>query len=192
MPPWYVDSMPSKRQIIEFSEAQADVRRVYRAGFPGPLISAVIWSAANAVFLWGSATAGMLVLFVGGMLIFPLTTVVLRVMGGAASLPKGHPSVALAMQSAFTVPFGLLVAIVLGMYEPALFFPATLIIVGAHYLVFVSLYGMRIFAVLAAVLIALGTVVLFLLPSLGSISGWLGAAVFAVFSVLLFRRSSTS
>ncbi|SMG48266.1 DUF7010 family protein [Agreia pratensis] len=174
---------------MDISEAQADVRRVYRAGFPGPAVSAVVWAVANAVFVWGSATAGMVVLFVGGMLIFPLTTLVLKVMGGTASLPKGHPSTSLAMQSAFTVPFGLLVALVLGAYEPALFFPASLIIVGAHYLVFVSLYGMRLFAVLAAVLIVVGTLVLFLLPSLGSISGWLGAAVFAIFAVVLFRAA---
>jgi hypothetical protein len=174
---------------MDISEAQADVRRVYRAGFPGPAVSAVVWAVANAVFVWGSATTGMVVLFVGGMLIFPLTTLVLKVMGGPASLPKGHPSTSLAMQSAFTVPFGLLVALVLGAYEPALFFPASLIIVGAHYLVFVSLYGMRLFAVLAGVLIALGTLVLFLLPSLGSISGWLSAAVFAIFAVILFRAA---
>jgi hypothetical protein len=36
------------------------------------------------------------------------------------------------MQSVFTVPIGLLVAIALGSYEPSLFFAASLIIVGAH------------------------------------------------------------
>ncbi|PPF62202.1 hypothetical protein C5E11_11670 [Clavibacter michiganensis] len=172
---------------MNVSQAQADVRRVYRAGFPGPLISAVIWAVANAVFIWVSPSAAMVVLFVGGMLIFPLTTLVLKLMGGPATLPKGHPSVALAMQSAFTVPFGLLVAIVLGAYEPALFFAASLIIVGAHYLVFISLYGLRVFGVLAGVLIVLGTVVLFLAPGLGSITGWLGAAVLAFFGAVLFR-----
>ena len=75
----------------------------------------------------------------------------------------------------------------LGKYEPLLFFPASLIIVGAHYLVFISLYGMRLFAVLAGVLVALGAITLFLLPNLGAVSGWIGAGIFLVFAVLLFR-----
>ncbi|TFD50788.1 hypothetical protein E3T55_08290 [Cryobacterium frigoriphilum] len=172
---------------MDVSQAQADVRRIYRSGFTGPLVSAVVWAAASAVFTWGSVAAGMFALFFGGMLIFPVSTLVLTLLGGPTSLPKGHPSAALAMQSAFTVPLGLLVAVALGSYEPVLFFPAALIIVGAHYLVFISLYGMRMFAVLAGVLIALGVVGLFFVPELGAVSGWLGAAVFLVFAGLLFR-----
>lgn len=73
-----------------------------------------------------------------------------------------------------------------------LFFPAALIIVGAHYLVFISLYGMRMFAVLAGVLIALGALGLFVVPELGGMSGWLGAAVFLVFALVLFRVEARS
>ena len=129
----------------------------------------------------------MAALFFGGMLIFPLSTLLMKTLGGPTALPKGHPSAALAMQCAFTVPLGLLIAIALGSYEPAFFFPATLIIVGAHYFVFISLYGMRLFAVLAGALILLGVSVLFVAPELGGISGWLGTAVFLLFAVLLFR-----
>ncbi|MFB9308295.1 DUF7010 family protein [Agromyces hippuratus] len=175
------------RTDVDVLQAQADVRRIYRGGFSGPLVSAIIWAVAAAVFFWVSPAAGMAVLFFGGMLIFPLAALVLKFMGGPVALPKGHPSAALAMQSAFTVPLGLLVAIVLGKYEPLLFFPASLIIVGAHYLVFISLYGMRLFAVLAGVLVALGAITLFLLPNLGAVSGWIGAGIFLVFAVLLFR-----
>jgi hypothetical protein len=173
--------------VMEISQAQADVRRIYRAGFTGPLVSAVVWAAASAVFTWGSATAGMAVLFFGGMLIFPLSALLLRMLGGPSALPKGHPSASLAMQCAFTVPLGLLVAIALGSYEPDLFFPGALVIVGAHYLVFVSLYGMRAFAVLAGALILLGLSAIFVVPELGATSGWLGAAVFLLFAVLLRR-----
>lgn len=172
---------------MEVSQAQSDVRRIYRAGFPGPLVSAIVWAAASAVFTWGSVAAGMAALFFGGMLIFPLSTLLMKLLGGPTALPKGHPSAALALQCAFTVPLGLLPAIVLGSYEPTLFFPAALIVVGAHYLVFISLYGMRIFAVLAGTLILLGVSALFFVPEVGGISGWLGTAVFLLFAVLLFR-----
>ena len=43
--------------------------------------------------------------------------------------------------------------IALGTLAPSLFFPASLIIVGAHYLTFISLYGMRLYGVLAGVLV---------------------------------------
>ena len=46
---------------------------------------------------------------------------------------------------------------------------------------------MRLFAVLAGVLILLGVTALFVAPELGGISGWLGAAVFLLFVVLLCR-----
>lgn len=150
---------------MDVRRAQADVREVYRGGFAGPPVSAIIWFAAAAVYQWGASGVAMAVLFFGGMLIFPLSSLVLKVMGGPAALPKGHPSISLAMQSAFTVPVGLLVAVALGSLEPTLFFPASLIIVGAHYLTFISLYGMRLFGALAGVLVAIGAVALFWLPA---------------------------
>ena len=143
-------------RIMDVKDAQRGVSRVYRSGFSGPLISALIWATAAAVYQRGSIAAAMAVLFIGGMLIFPLSSLVLKGMGGPAVLPKGHPSNSLAMQSAFTVPLGLLVAIALGTVAPSLFFPASLIIVGAHYLTFISLYGMRLYGVLTGALVAVG------------------------------------
>lgn len=171
---------------MDVEAAQRDVRRVYRGGFSGPLVSALIWAAASAVYQWGSAAAAMAVLFIGGMLIFPLSSLVLMAMKGPAFLPKGHPSIALAMQSAFTVPLGLLVAIALGTLAPSLFLPASLIIVGAHYLTFISLYGMRLYGVLAGVLVAVGAAAIFVVPELRGASGWIGAAVLLVSAIPLF------
>lgn len=173
---------------MQIEQAQADVRRIYRGGFSGPLVSSLVWFVAAAIYQWGSAGAAMTALFVGGMLIFPLSTLVLKLMGGPTALPKGHPSASLAMQSAFTVPLGLLVAIALGQYESSLFFPAALIVVGAHYLVFISLYGLREFGALAAILVAVGVVSLFWLPNFGGASAWVGAFVLLFFTVPLYRR----
>lgn len=171
---------------MDVTQAQRDVRRVYRGGFSGPLVSALVWALASAAYQWWSPAAAMATLFFGGMLIFPLSSLVLKAMGGPAFLPKGHPSIALAMQSAFTVPIGLLVAIALGLLQPSLFLPASLIVVGAHYLTFISLYGMRAYGVLAGVLVTVGAAALFAVPSLRPMSGWIGAAVLLVATVPLF------
>ena len=171
---------------MRVEQAQADVRRTYRGGFSGSLVSSLLWFVAAAVDQWGSERAAMVVLFFGGILIFPVSTLLLKIMGGPATLPQGHPSISLAMQSAFTVPLGLLVALALGSVEPDLFFPAALIIVGAHYLTFISLYGMRAYGALAAVLVGVGALALFWLPALRDVSAWVGAVVLLLSAIPLY------
>ena len=171
---------------MEVRDAQADVRSAYRGGFAGPLVSSLIWSAAAAAYEWASPGVGISILFLGGILIFPISTLVLKIPRSPAALPKGHPSNALAIQSAFTVPLGLLVAIALGSFQSDLFFPASLIIVGAHYLTFISLYGMWLYGALAGVLVAIGAASMFWLPGLRGLSGWIGALVLLTFALPLY------
>ncbi len=169
-------------------EAQDDVRRLYAGGFYGQLVSAVVWLSAAAAAQWVSTGSGVVVLLLGGTLIFPLTWLVLRLTGRPASLPSGHPMAALAMQVAFTVPLGLLVVVALLAGRGELFFPASMVVVGAHYLPFVFLYGMRMFALLSMALVVPGLTFLVWLPVPPPLGGWVTGALLAVFAVLL--RSS--
>ena len=167
------------------ADAQRDVRRTYVGGFYGQLVSGAVWLAAAAVGTWGSTGAAAATLWFGGMLIFPLTTLALRAAGRPAALPAGHPMNALAMQIAFTVPLGLLVPLALLGQRPDLFIPASMIIVGAHYLPFVFLYGLRLFAVLAAVLVGGGVVLATAVTAPLGFGAWATAAVLVVFAFLL-------
>lgn len=164
------------------SEAQRDVRRIYVGGFYGQLVSGIIWLVSAGLGTWVSEAAGIVALVAGGVLIFPLTTLALRLAGREASLPRGHPMNALATQIAFTVPIGLVVALGATAHRTDWFYPAAMLIVGAHYLPFVFLYGMRLFGVLAAVLIvggvALGTWLDMPFPT----GGWLGGAALVAFA----------
>lgn len=170
---------------MEIVDAQRDVRRTYVGGFFGQLVSGVLWLLAAAIGTWGSPVAAMATLLLGGILIFPLTTLSLRLSGRPASLPAGHPMAALATQVAFTVPFGLLVALAAAGYRQEWFFPASMVIVGAHYLPFVFLYGMRLFALLAALLVCGGVALAMWLPEQFSVGGWLSGAALVVFAFLL-------
>lgn len=170
---------------MSIAEAQRDVRRLYAGGFHGQLVSAAVWLVAAAVATWGSSEGAVAVLFLGGTLIFPLTQLVLRLSGRPASLPSGHPMAALATQVAFTVPIGLVVVVAMLGGRGELFFPASMVIVGAHYLPFVFLYGMRMFAVLAAALVVPGLVLLVWVRGPVALGGWLTAGVLVVFAVLL-------
>ncbi|MGB7820167.1 MAG: hypothetical protein WBL35_15725 [Ornithinibacter sp.] len=172
------------------AEAQGDVRRVYAGGFYGQLVSAVVWLSAAAAATWVDTGTAVAVLFLGGTLIFPMTWLVIRISGRPPSLPAGHPMKALAMQIAFTVPVGLVVVVAMLHGDGDLFFPASMVIVGAHYLPFVFLYGMRMFAYLSLALVVPGVTLLLWLTVPISLGGWLTGGVLLVFAFLLRAGSA--
>lgn len=174
---------------MSITEAQGDVRRIYAGGFHGQLVSAVVWLCASAIATWISVSGAVAVLFLGGTLIFPLTWVLIRLSGRPASLPSGHPMRALAMQIAFTVPIGLVVVVAMLPGDGELFFPASMVIVGAHYLPFVFLYGMRAFAYLSLALVVPGLTLLVWLPGPFAVGGWLTGVVLLVAAFLLRAAS---
>lgn len=178
---------------MDIADAQREVRAVYAGGSYGQFVSGILWLLAAGASVAVSHTAGIVVLLAGGVLILPITTLLLKVSGGPASLPKGHPMAPLATQIAFTVPPGLLVAVAAAGYREEWFFPAAMIIVGAHYLPFTFLYGMPLFAVLGALLTLGGVALALWLPNTFTTGGWVTGALLLVFALLLrasHRRSA--
>ena len=167
---------------MEIAAAQREVRQTFMGGFAGQLVTAILWAVSAAACTWHSFRSGEIILLVSGIFIFPLTQLLLRSMGHAYSLPKGNPLNALGMQVAFTVPPLLPLAIVIASFHPAWFYPALMIIVGAHYLPFIFMYGMKQFAVLSAALIAGGVAIALYLPHTLSLGAWLTAALLFVFA----------
>ena len=119
---------------------------------------------------------------VAGFFIFPLTQLLLRSMGHAYALPKGHPMNALGVQVAFTLPLTLPLVIGLAEFHPAWFYPALMIVLGAHYLPFIFMYGMWQFGVLAAMLIGSGVVIGMYVPAPVSLGAWLTAGLHFAFA----------
>lgn len=175
------------------SEAQREVRSVYLGGFVGQLVSAAIWLVSAAVTSFVDYKTGFWTLAIGGVFIFPLTQLILRAVRGPKELSKENPLHYLGMQIAFTVPFVLPVAGALALYRPVWFYPACMIIVGAHYLPFVFLYGMKTFAALAAALLAAGFALGMLAPDHLLLGGWVGGGILFMFAFVLlmaFRSGS--
>jgi hypothetical protein len=167
---------------MQIRQAQNDVRETFLGGFAGQLVSAVLWCTSAAFCTWHSLRLGGLILVLGGFLIFPLTQALLRAMGRAGALPKGHPMNALGIQVAFTLPLTLPLVIGVGTLRPAWLYPALMIVLGAHYLPFVFLYGMWQFAVLRATLVSSGLLLAMYVPKPVSLGAWLTAAVLLVFA----------
>lgn len=167
---------------MTISEAQRNLRKAYLGGFAGQLVSGIIWAIASAVSLWQPRN-GMAVLFFGCMFIFPLTQLLLRVMGqNAAAISKDNPLNGLAQQIAFTVPVNFLLVGAALLYRENWFFPAAMIVVGAHYLPFIFLYGMRMFGVLAGILVLGGAGLALYGPDVFSLGGWITAAALIIFA----------
>lgn len=169
---------------MHVEDAQRDVRTVFIGGFAGQLVSGMVWALSAALGTWRSPRLAVLVLVVGGMFIFPLTQILLRVMGRRASLSKGHPMNGLAMQTAFIVPFSLPLVAAATMHHMNWFYPAFMIVVGVHYMPFIFLYGMRMFGVLAGILIGAGVLIALYANTSFSLGGWFTAVVLFAFAFI--------
>jgi hypothetical protein len=115
---------------------------------------------------------------------------ILRLMRRPASLPPGHPMNQLAMQVAFLVPLQLPLVGAAALYRLNWFYPALMIVVGAHYLPFCFLYGMRSFAVLAGLLLIGGLMIGVYASSSFVLGGWLSAIVLLAFALWGLRVSA--
>lgn len=172
---------------MEISDAQQEVRSVYRDGVVGQTVSGLIWLLSAALGTRVSVRTGVIALAVGGIFIFPLTQLALRILGGPTTLRSENPLNGLAMQVAFIVPVSIPVIGAAALYNVAWFYPAFMVIVGAHYLPFVFLYGMREYAVLATVLIAGGVTIGYILPDTFITGGWVGGASLLLFAIIVWR-----
>ncbi len=170
--------------LMEIAQAKRDVRETFLGGFAGQLVSAVLWGTSAAACTWYSLHSGEVILVLGGVLIFPLTQLMLRSIGHAYALPKGHPMNALGIQVAFTLPLTLPVVLGIAALRPAWFYPAFMVVLGAHYLPFVFMYGMWQFAGLCATLVASGVTIAMYLPKPVSLGAWLTAALLFAFALL--------
>ena len=166
-------------------EAQRDVRRAFRNGVVGAGVSAALWLVSAACATALGPRAGVLVLVFGGMLIFPTTLLLLRLLGGPAGLPGGHPMNELGTQVALVMPLCMPVAGAAALFRLEWFYPAFMVLVGAHYLPFVFLYGMREFVVLALALVFGGVSLAMLGPGGFAIGGWATGGALLLFGVFV-------
>jgi hypothetical protein len=167
---------------IGLAEAQEESRAVFLNGSVGQLVSGVLWLGSAAAGTWGTKKFAVLMLVLGGMAIYPVTQLVLRISGRAVALRAENPLRWLAMQIAFIVPLTLPVAGGAALYRLDWFYPACAVIVGAHYLPFVFLYGMWEYAVLCGALVGGGIACALYVHGSFAECGWFTGAVLVLFA----------
>lgn len=175
---------------MDVQDAQQEMRSVYVGGFWGQLVSSAVWLVSASLGTWVSPRAAILTVVIGGFFIFPLTQLLLLLSPGRASVSKGNPFTSLGMQVAFVLPLSMLLLVPVGLYRLNWVFPALMVLVGAHYLPFATLYGMRMFLFLAGLLIAAGVVIAVYFAASFSLGSWVGGL--ALFAFAWIGRSIAS
>ena len=172
---------------MRMDEAQAEFRSVFLGGSIGQMVTGSIWLLSAAAGTWVSQIAGILLLFLGGMLIYPLTQLSLRAVGRGGALDPENPLGKYFLHSviAMGATYPLVYAAVL--YNINWFYPAFMLVTGAHYLSFILFYGMNQFGFLAAVLIGSAIGLVMLLPGVFSAGGWLTGIILITFGVFVWR-----
>ena len=163
-------------------DAQQEMRARFGGGFYGQLVSGVLWLGSATLATWSSPRAAITTLVVGGFFIFPVTELLIRVAGKRGSLSAANALRELGMQVAFVLPLSMPLLLPVGLYRLNWFYPAMMILLGAHYLPFTFLYGMRMFAVLAALLVGGGVLIALYLSSSFSIGAWYTGAMLLAFA----------
>jgi hypothetical protein len=180
---------------VQIHEAQREIRTHFIGGSYGQLVSGGLWLASAAVATWSSPTAGMMLLVVGGMFIFPVTQLLIRIENRRTSISPANSLNQLGMQVAFVLPLSMPLLVAVVRYREGWFYPAMMILVGAHYLPFAFLYGMRMFLGLAAALLGAGFLVAMYAPTAFPAGGWIAAAILLMFGLVgraLVAREATS
>lgn len=143
---------------MDIRAAQREMRQAFLGGAVGQSVSALLWLGGGLFALTHGPRVAMLFVALAGMFIFPVTRMLLKLMGERGDAP-GNPLMGPGWQVA--IPAALLLPLVFAAtaYRETWFFPALLVAIGAHYLPFAFLYGMRLFIWQAFAMVVAGLLV---------------------------------
>ncbi len=141
---------------MQVQQAQANISRSFVGGGPGVVYSGVIWIAAGLVYLRSDVNMTFIVLFLGGMTIFPVSVLLSRIIFRRPGLAAGNPLGNLGLESTIAMIAGLFAAWLFLPLESSYVIPLAAIAVGVHYFAFTTLYGDRLYWLLAALITGAG------------------------------------
>ena len=173
---------------MTLEEAQSDMRRAYYDGATGVVTSATAWLAATIAAWLGTPQVAIVVLLVGGMLIFPLSVLLAKALGRSGSHARHNPLAPLALSGTVWMILAIPIAYGAALYRVEWFFPAMLLIIGGRYLTFPTLYGLPVYYVLGGFLAAAGMAVA--MAGMPVVAGAVaGAVIEYVFGGIIFTSA---
>ena len=173
---------------MDFIASQNDMNTSYYGGATGVLASGLVWGMAGLVGITVSNIASMVTLFIGGMLIFPFSILLSKMLKRSGKHASSNSLRHLAIESLGILFVGLFLAFVIAQTQMTFFYPIMLLAIGTRYLTFQTIYGLKTYWLLGGTLILAGTTSLFF--NLQFIAGAvIGSGIEIAFSFLLFNLS---
>lgn len=171
---------------------QKDMRDGYGNGALGIIVSGLVWIVSAIVAFQFSEKHAIWTLFFGGTMIFPLSMLLGKVAGIRGTHKKGNPLGNLALEGTVLMIMCIPIAYVVSLQQSAWFFNAMLLIIGGRYLTFNSIYGIKLYWLLGALLGIAGYLLfIFRVPSFGSaLTGGIIEIIFGGYMLVSFRKNS--
>ena len=142
--------------MTEPNDQHTEYRRCHKGGAVYLAVEGVLWLLSASLGAVGQVPAAMLVLLVGGMFIHPIAMACSSLLGLTSPVRSNRLSV-LNTWVALTIPLGLpLIFMATTAGHENIFFPAFVVLVGAHWLPFAYIYSMNSFVAIACILVLVG------------------------------------
>lgn len=165
--------------------AQQDMRTGYGYGSTGIFSSGLVWLCAALAVLQFGVNTGIWTLIIGGMMIFPLSMLIGKLAGIAGKHDISNPLGKSAMEGTVWMLMCIPMAFGLSLVRPEWFFQGMLLIIGGRYLTFATLYGMKVYWLLGALLGA-AAFVLFAMQAVAFYSALAGALIEILMGTVLY------
>lgn len=171
---------------MNFLSAQKDMQASFTHGAPGVLVSGLVWLIAGMIAKFHVFNYSLIALFIGGMFIYPLSVLISRQIYKSAPPQKTNPLMKLALEGTFLLFVGLFFVFIMATTKPDLCYPIMLMVIGARYLTFQTIYGLKTYWVLGGVLLTVGFVSIYFVTLKPYLVPLLGGSIEVIFSVYLF------
>jgi hypothetical protein len=102
---------------MTISEAQLEIRTRFVGGCYGQFVSGTLWLTSAGLAVWRGPRASIIMLVVGGFVIFPATELLIRVIGERAPVSSANALRSLGMQIAFVLPLSMPLLLPVGLYR---------------------------------------------------------------------------
>jgi hypothetical protein len=150
--------------------------------------SASAWLVAALVATFVSPKAGIITILFAGMLIFPVSVVLSKLLGRTGKHRKENPLAPLAIYGTIWMILSIPIAFLLSFFRPDLFFPAMLLVIGGRYLTFETLYGMKVY-LFFGVALAIAGFLLAMFQAPTNLGAFIGAFIEYGFGILIFTQT---
>lgn len=175
--------------LVQF---QTDMRRGYANGSIGIIVSGLAWLISAIVTYQYSASKAVWTLLIGGVLIHPVSVLLYKTIGLSGNHTKGNPLGNLGMEGTIFMIMCIPIAFGLSLQHMQWFFQGMLLIIGGRYLTFSSIYGIKLYWILGAIL-GIAAYLLFknnVQSFTTLLTGALIEILFGFFMFLSFRRNN--